>query len=416
MPDLPDGAAVPVISSFFYPSDPQIIDKLKKSIDYFHKEMGGPLFPLPPTPQQLRELLDSCFAASLETEEGRAVAFTVCFFGDREVDFPYRLKESVDASPRNLASLAVALDPSRTRICVVPGNTSLQIAGLFHLGEQDLFRGARKSLNHLSIRVLGPGVMMAMYGGDVRFTYRKGKFAFHTGESDVEPHAVGGLLSHRRIDGLNTEELKKTFRFEKSIKWITRTMLRQRHGGTLLVLPDGTPLDDTARTKYSPSSPVTSVREANVFDIKRDAERNDTIRKVLEIQPSPEIVHLLGDASSHFAAELEWLGRLTATDGMTVITEDLTLLGFGVFFDTNEEKDPTQVLVVDLYNDTADHMSQSVGMIGGARHQSAAITCRRIPDARAIVASQDGSLTSMIWKPEERFVLAWRHIELLLDV
>jgi hypothetical protein len=109
-------------------------------------------------------------------------------------------------------------------------------------------------------------------------------FAGGLGDADqaARPEAVGGLLSHRRIDGLNTEELKKAFRFEKAIKWITRTMLRQRHGGTLLVLPDGTPLDDEVRTKYSPNSPVTSVREANVFDIKRDAERNDTIRKVLE--------------------------------------------------------------------------------------------------------------------------------------
>lgn len=55
-------------------------------------------------------------------------------------------------------------------------------------------------------------------------------------------------------------------------------------------------------------------------------------------------------------------------------------------------------------------------MIGGARHQSAAVTCRRFPGSLAIVASQAGSLSSMQWDAPTNVVIAYRHVQLLFDV
>jgi hypothetical protein len=120
---------------------------------------------------------------------------------------------------------------------------------------------------------------------------------------------------------------------------------------------------------------------------------------------------------NHFPSQLEWLGHLTATDGMTVIRPDLTLLGFGVFFDTKEDdQEPTRVVVIDPYDDEETREPKPLALIGGARHQSAAVTCRRFPGATAIIASQDGSLSSMAWYETDRAVGVARHLELLLDV
>ena len=119
---------------------------------------------------------------------------------------------------------------------------------------------------------------------------------------------------------------------------------------------------------------------------------------------------------ARFASELEWLARLTATDGMTVILPDLTLLAFGVFFNTQDVDDnPTRVAVIDRYDDGSDLEPKALASIGGARHQSAAVTCRRFPGAIAVVASQDGSLSSMTWTPTAKVVVDFRHVELLLD-
>src|SRR6267378_3499501 len=167
------------MDSFIYPTDQQVIERLSKSIEYFQKNLFGPP---PPTIEQLKELLKCSFAASLETEEGRRVAFTISFFGDPECAFPYQMKEPLPLSSRDIVRLAVALDPSRTRICVAARNTSLEIVGLIHLGEQDSFHGGRQALHQLSVRVLGPGILLVRYRESLLMTYRRGKFAFHAGD------------------------------------------------------------------------------------------------------------------------------------------------------------------------------------------------------------------------------------------
>jgi hypothetical protein len=78
------------VTSFTYPTDQRIIERLTNSIQYFQGSSGiSPLRPLPPTVEQLTELMNCSFAASLETEEGRSVAFTVSFFADQECHFSY---------------------------------------------------------------------------------------------------------------------------------------------------------------------------------------------------------------------------------------------------------------------------------------------------------------------------------------
>src|SRR5258707_242089 len=135
------------MSAFIYPTDPEIIAELAACMRSVPAaDAAGPQRPSPPTLGQLTELLNSAFAASLETEEGRVIAFTVDFFGDSTYPFPYRMKQPVPLAPRDLAGLAVALDPLRSRICVVPGPAGLRIAGLIHLGEQHAFHGKRQTL------------------------------------------------------------------------------------------------------------------------------------------------------------------------------------------------------------------------------------------------------------------------------
>jgi hypothetical protein len=235
----------------------------------------------------------------------------------------------------------------------------------------------------------------------------------------VDEFAVGRLLLHQGYSG-NAEELKATLRLAAPLKRIARSMLRSQHGGTLLIVPDGLDWETAASSKrYAPNSPVTSVKDWNVMILEHTAKRNEAIQKLLQGQAGPEMVQYLEDdmIRSQFLSNLEWLGRLTATDGMTVIRLDLTLLGFGVFFDTQEDDGSrTRVVAVDPYEEADDHQPQPLASVGGARHQSAAVTCRRFPGATAIVASQDGSLSSMRWYDKDDVAVVFRHLELLLDV
>src|SRR5207244_114699 len=152
------------MSTFIYPTDPHIIAELAACMRSIPAaDAAGQPRPSPPTLAQLAELLNSAFAASLETEEGRVIAFTVDFFDDPNYPFPYRMKRALPLAPRDLAGLAVALDPLRSRICVAPGPGGLRIAGLVHLGDQHAFHGKRQTPHQLSICVLGPGILLVRY-------------------------------------------------------------------------------------------------------------------------------------------------------------------------------------------------------------------------------------------------------------
>jgi hypothetical protein len=207
-------------------------------------------------------------------------------------------------------------------------------------------------------------------------------------------------------------------RYRDSMARIARAMLKQRHGGTLLILPEGLAWEARVSSRrYSPNNPVDIVKRADArtrdYWAWRDKQRQARTQEELNITDSSMLSEDLERFS--FPYTLDWLAHLTATDGMTVIRTDFTILDFGVFFNTQEnDGDRTRVFVIDPYRDG----SEAIGLesIGGARHQSAAVTCRHLQGAHAIVASQDGNLSSMKWNPQENAVEVNRHLELLLDV
>jgi hypothetical protein len=407
---------------FNYPSSEIIINQIIKHIESIRlNNVSSPFFPAPPNSDELKNLLDCIFAASLETEENRIVAFTVSYFHDQEISLPYLIKPSIPLSARDIARLAVALDPSRSRICVVPGDTGLEIAGLIHLGEQEAFHGSRRTLNNLSIRVLGPAVFLVRYYDKLLFTYLRGRFAFHFGEnSRLNEYDVKHALSFRFATGRTTQQIEVDYRFEAAIQTIARTMQRLRHGGTLLVLPEGTNWENAVTSKrYAPSSPVTIVKEAYSQHFTHIARKDACVQSLAQGVVTPDTLAYFADdlLRSQFSYELEWLARLTATDGMTVILPDYTLLGFGVFFDTKEDKEnPTLIITIDPYDEEMQSTPMKLDTLGGARHQSAAVTCKRFPGSFAIVASQDGSLSSMQLDDATGVVVVFRHVQLLLAV
>jgi hypothetical protein len=197
-------------------------------------------------------------------------------------------------------------------------------------------------------------------------------------------------------------------------------MLQQRHGGTILIVPEGVNWETAVRTKrYAPILPVTAVKDAGIQNIEHMSKRDQTFQKLHQGQPTPEVWMFWNDdlIRSQFASALAWLGGLTATDGMTVIRSDLTLLCFGAFFHVKDDQTyPTRVVLFDLFGEDTSQESLPLEAIGGARHQSAAVTCRNLPGAHAIVASQDGKVSSMTWDSTNNVVFSVCHLEFLLDV
>jgi hypothetical protein len=413
------------MTSFLYPTDPELLDEIVKSTEHAHRALGGNdgQMPIPPSRERLDELLKCSFAASLETEEGRTTVFTLSFFADPDYPFDYVLQEPPLLSPRVLTRLAVAFDPWRSRICVVPRDGALHIGGFVHLGEQFAY-AMRQDRSEVSVRVLGPGSLTVKYGGQLLLSYCRGKrmkLASHV-------HDQTGWSRHEAMSALTFTQpsmlqdgVMDQLRYRDSVSRIARSMLSLRHGGTLLIVGNAERWQmHRSACQYLAGVPSTNVKQADAYTRQYLTRREEFMRSGdrQAVLAATEFVLSEELAFSAFPSGLEWLAHLTATDGMTVILPEFTLLGFGVFFNVQEQDgDRTSVIIRDPFEGGPD-AGQETGLqtVGGARHQSAAVICRRLPDAVAVVASQDGRLSSMKWDGSRGAVVVNRHLESLLDI
>lgn len=388
-----------------YPDDESVLGYLVEQTSQHFDRMraSGAATAAPPSRPQFDGLLRACFAASAEQEEGRRVEFTVFFDAKAELS-DYNFLDRPELSAGVLARLSAALDPLRSYLCVTGEADGLKIVGIRHWGDHRSFVRAGGNPSHVVIRVAAPGVFVVRYDTKILLTYWRGSVARY--EMSDKPHraAVDALL--RSIPNADAGLYAKA---QDALVYLAEWMLRLKHGGTLLVVPPGSKWKSLVSTaRFATADPVQRVANALSASVHGrptgPVELDDRARRL----KMAEFPHENPDLQ--LAVELEWLAQLTATDGMTVVDTNLNLCGFGLFFSMSSEK--VSVEIVDPYAPgTRD--AREVASLGGARHQSAAVTCHALPDATAIVASQDGTLTAMR-RDGEGPVVVRKHLELLL--
>jgi hypothetical protein len=316
------------------------------------------------------------------------------------------------------------LDPSRTYICVTLAGSKLVIVGFSHWGDHYSFRAPRGGPGHFAIRVVSPGVLVVRYDIGLVMTYRRGEVAFYPTNSNWygDARRALSLPVMPYVDEAHNAQVRRC------VVHIAECMLRLGHGGALLILPEGIDWEERVTScAFALVQPASRVRDAEVADVEHEKRRqaafaqllDEQLRAQIDAQTGSAIASALGDWSTVFrlGVELEWLAHLTATDGMTVIRADLTLLGFGVFFRMEEPSGGLRIRIADPYAaERSEPASGDLSTVGGARHQSAAVTCHGFPGATVIVASQDGELSAMRWDADDQVVLIHRHLELLFNL
>ncbi len=391
--------------------------------------------PALPTSAELKTLLDTCYHASFEREEGRGVVFALAWLPSDAP--PQRQHERTPvpsltfSEPRELSvaeirRLAPACDPTGVVLWTTSGSDGLQIKGLLRHGRSweraraGLMKGYRPPVDALVVHVQGPA-SLRVYQGQFAVGWLEGGRVgpvrvegwLDRRHSALEISGISGLLE-AGLESISAELVRPQDEPPKDwagFEWIVfaNTLLRlaelirrEGHGGTLLLVPEqGTePLPaamENLRLKYAVGDGRPCLREAVVSLLN---DRHRVIDSTAGEEEAPDPTRLLALSSSVDTAEevLLDLARLAAVDGALVVTSGLRLVGFGAEIVATRSD---EVEIVECLNVLRRECRPLDPEQAGMRHRSAMAFCSRARSSAAIVVSQDGA-ASLVYSDEEK--------------
>ena len=328
-----------------------------------------------PDAATIEKIIDAAFWASLRKEEGRAPTISLAYLPREAAGTALYVERPLPLDPTTLTKLAPAVERPGIHLGVWPnGNGGLAVWG------------ATRSIPPLCfvLEVIEPGLLVIKH----RRADPDGKFAnvvVLEGEQVKIVDADSTLDSHCP-DFVAT--LLGVGRSEGVLLPLALSMRAHRHGGSLLVVPDGADgwRKSIVSVPYAVAPPFSRLGE-----LIRSGTHDETFKNAIDA-----------------------IGGLTAVDGAVVLSDHWDVLAFGAKIGRTESGPFVEEVLVrePIRGHTPVRMPASE--LGGTRHLSAAQFVHEQRDALALVASQDGRFTVFGWSPRAALVHAYRVEALLL--
>lgn len=399
-------------------------------VAFICERWDGDAHPLP-EPETLETFISACYQASLLREEERAVTFRTILCGPEclpadegppgglhRLEFP----EKRPFEAQEIRRLSPAADYYRSLIGVeFDEDRGLQIWGLVHSGPRWLRadQGGRaippKLPPALILRVNGPGRMAADAGSVTVGKLEDGKvsapfmdvFRSHWLPDAFAP--VRGELAEIHQEIREREEspdspwapldndLTRVIG-QHTIKRIISAVRNTHHGGTLVIVPPD--LADVLEDRYvalnyrfADDEPRRRFRTL-ILDVMNNLARSRggdgaTGRLVgwADYEASTDEKLSALDEAIFEVAHL--IAGLTAVDGAFVMTQRFEILGFGGEISGSLPEVKTVAKSLDIEGEKT--LEETIDGVG-TRHRSAYRLCNALPEAIAVVISQDGNI------------------------
>jgi sensor domain DACNV-containing protein len=348
-----------------------------------------------PSIEQISQLIEGSFWASLKTEEGKTHKFNLVYTSPRTSFSSYKFSHAIKFDEERIVKLAPAIDGQMQAIGIWKDkNDKLEIWGFCD----------STSLG-MSIETYGAGQLIVSYN-------YKGKFLI-TGtrveKIDSLKYEISSISIPKELPSQVLSEtlslLISQHKKDSSLKKIASHMLSHNHGGSLLIVPNN--------DQWKASIGDDLMYGTDSYDVLKEAtERWD---EVWEKFPNKGFL-FAGSTEFYRANEELWrvqkrIGQLTAIDGATLITTDLTVLAFGAKIKPiNSNDTPNKVLLIEPFEGSKP-IESSLASLGGTRHKSAAQFVFDQKSSIALIASQDGRLSAFTWDAENQMVKVIKHAE-----
>lgn len=347
-----------------------------------------------PSTENLSDLIDVSFWASLQKEEGRPVRFLITFQDPERSDKAFVFESSEEFNIERVVRLAPSLEETDRYLGVWPDKGKLRIWGWCYPDRPILFW----------LNVLGPGqIEIATWNTRAFIDGSRTEFI-----SSINQLALSLRSKISPNDPEDSTDLHFVTNFEAVLN-IAQTIRSLRHGGTLLVLPhvnsDWSKRIDRA---YFPKSPFQQAKE-DLQKLKLGiAQSNLAGNKLSSAFSEPN-----RSLRQSVLRSMEYIARLTAVDGAMILTWDLDVLAYGAKI--RSLRRPQWYFQREPFEGTTWRKREQTG---GTRHQSAASFVWNQRDSVAFIISQDGNVTMLFYDDkigsthrEKTSMKAVRHVE-----
>jgi hypothetical protein len=358
-----------------------------------------------PTRQMLAELLEVAFWASLRTDEGRPTRVRIGLVPVGSVDEVLAFKRPVRYTEDEVAKLA----PAASSIGWIAVDLSRPPGSIWGISTNQL----NDRFGVVTVDASDPGVLRVGFGSFHSLVVFAGRsIILPDGARDLGfttwlARALGKEPATQNAVDSSTEQRECA-----ALGILARMVLEDRHGGTLLVVPDtsGPWLDSLAPFTHQFLQPDSSIRDSIIAAQREDATHAETLAKLHGRNVSEDVqlalLQALSQVSWHPDGVLRPTARLAAVDGAVVLTADLDVVGFGAMISVESIPD------VYLVRPGAEQTKRvRIVDVGGARHQSAVRFVGRNRQSVGLVISHDGHLSLAHWSPEHEAVLLLKNAE-----
>lgn len=344
-----------------------------------------------PTRQELAQLVDAAFWASLHTEEGRQVRSRL-LFRPNQTAFVVPFTTPCALSTKDLVRLSTTGDRGRRDLIVDRADGELRLTGfcdteIARPGSTPGFMGWMGAVDNstaLRVAILGPGYLrvsgnaalfcLELCRGELRHSRHLHTLPFVFEWYEEAASSFGHAETSQEV-----EELRGAVRYV----WarILRQVSRSHHGGCFVVQPVEGAVSPPLKHNYGLSTSCLRDALADAVDAHLRFER--------AYQADPQFNELAPVVRLNLPRVADFVASLAAVDGAVILNRDLTVDGFGAELRATESRDHDVLEFQGVADPPQRRSLENLGM----RHRSAAYYCNQTPGSMAFVVSQDGQIS-----------------------
>lgn len=397
------------ILDWLSPSD-DALRRIHAHLEYLATiRLPTPMTSWTPRLEELRELIEVAFWASLRSNEERPTRVRIALAPRSLVSDAFALASPVDYDEAQVAKLAHVVPPYGS-LLVSPETDGLKIWGLSRTTPGG-------GIDGIMAEVAAAGIVRVNIHMFRPFAVFMGRSAFI-----IEGIGRVGLAAYlqrtlrKRLPNDDIVALHQGWH-ECIVLGVLATMIvDQGHGGTILVVPnaEGEWLGSLDPFAFKFSVPDNTAQEWIRQHLPFNQSHSETITRIYSSNLSNEdkmtVTLSLTSRPWQPREAVQHIAPLAHCDGAIVITHDLRVLGFGAKI-TAREHAAAILCRLDPAPGLQELKSCPLESFGGTRHQSAARFVSVYRNTVAIVISQDRHMSVVHWSDKHNCVLAVEHAE-----